>query len=73
MKIMINGGNLGKCYEEIRKEQLEDGQRKNDEDMVRRRKRYCWDVEKLINLIEKMNQHINRAQYEKPYDPITRQ
>ena len=48
--------NSVKSYEEIRKEQLEDGQRDESEDR-KEEKDIAEDKKKLINLMKKMNQH----------------
>lgn len=60
----FNDGKFGKSYEEIRKEQLEDGQRDESEDR-KEEKDIAEDKKKLINLMKKMNQHIDKPQISK--------
>ncbi len=59
----FNDGKFGKSYEEIRKEQLEDGQRDESED--RKEEKILLRIKKLINLMKKMNQHIDKPQISK--------
>ena len=55
----FNDGKFGKSYEEIRKEQLEEG-RREEKKIVKKKKILLKIEKKLINLMTMMSQHINK-------------